>query len=142
MAWRDWADEKAASQWKRSRRRSRSRRSRSSVRKVPKYTSRGVPVVTSLSDKSRLARRKAGGKVAVHAGHAAWASARFATRAIPIIGWGILAYDVYSFASWLAEKQSVKSPQAHVDPFLFENINDPRYVVGYELTPISPWRTM
>ena len=65
------------------------------------------------------------------------------TRLIPgPVGWAFIAYDVYSLASWWAEKQSVKSPEAHVDPFLFEVIADSRYVVGYQDTSISPWRTM
>ncbi len=67
---------------------------------------------------------------------------RVGSRALPVLGLGMLAYDIYTFAEYLQDKQSVKSPEAHVDPFLFENITRHRYVQGYNTTPISVWRTM
>ena len=63
-------------------------------------------------------------------------------RGVPYLGWALLAYDVYTFAESLQDKQSVKSPEAHVDPFMFENITHHDYVQGYNTTPISVWRTM
>jgi hypothetical protein len=75
------------------------------------------------------------------AAHAALGAARIGSRATPI-GWAFLGYEIYSIAKSHHDKQSVKSPSAYVDPFLFENITQHRYVQGYNTTPISVWRTM
>ena len=76
------------------------------------------------------------------AAHAATGAARLGSRALPILGWALTAHQIYSIAKSHQDKQSVKSPEAHVDPFLFENIIQHRYVQGYNTIPISVWRTM
>ena len=142
---RDWAERKYADYHLAKRRRQRR------VRPKPKPPTHvhGIPVIRKASDWKKVDRmvvRKSAGRTAgrgaVYGAHALTGAARLGSRALPVVGWAMLAYDVYTFAEYLQDKQSVKSPEAHVDPFMFENITHHRYVQGYNTTPISVWGTM
>ena len=143
---RDWVERKYADYYLTKRRRQRRVRPKP---KAPTHTSRGIPVIRKQSDWKKVdrqvARKSVGrgaGRGVVYGAHALKGAVRLGTRAIPIVGWGMIAYDVYQFGQYLQDKNSVKSPEAHVDPFLFENITHHDYVQGYNTTPISVWRTM
>ncbi len=143
---RDWAERKYADYQLTKRKRQRNIRSKPYKWNKKMGYPRPVTVESHRKAQASAARRattkRGATKGAVYGAHALKGAARLGTRAIPIVGWGMFAYDVYQFAQYLQDKSSLKSPGAYVDPFLFENITHHDYVQGYNTTPISVWRTM
>ena len=150
MAWRgrsrDWAERKYADYQLTKRKRQRNVRSKPYKWNKKMGYPRPVTVQSHRAAQVTAARRATAKRGltrgAVVGAHALSGAARLGSRAIPVVGWGMLAYDLYQFGEYLADKKSLKSPDAYVDPFLFENITHHDYVQGYNTIPISVWRTM
>jgi hypothetical protein len=102
------------------------------------YNGRKIRYIRSKHD-VRMAKFDRG---LVTAGRGVSIAGRVGSRALPVLGLAMLAYDIYTFAQSLQDKKSLKSPNVYLDPFLFQNITHHDYVQGYNTTPISVWRTM
>jgi hypothetical protein len=140
MAWRgrsrDWAERKVADYYLTKRKRQRRVRPKPKV-KIPTHSG-GIPVIRKASDWSKVpairreARKKAVTKTAVHGAHAAGLAFRVGTRAMPFVGWALLAYDAYTFGSWLSQKYTTVDKQADdISPYLLTREDQESYVVGF-----------
>jgi hypothetical protein len=141
MAWRgrsrDWAERKVADYYLTKRKRQRAVRSKPKV-KLPAHV-HGIPVIRKASDWKKVDRmvarrsvKKAVSKGAVHGAHAAGLAFRVGTRAIPFVGWALLAYDAYTFGSWLSQKYATVDKQADdISPYLLSREEEESYIVGF-----------
>ncbi len=139
MAWRgrsrDWVERKYADYQLTKRKRQRT------VRPKPKPPTsvHGIPVIRKASDWKKVDRmvarrsaKKAVSKGAVHGAHAVGLAFRVGTRAIPFVGWALLAYDAYTFGSWLSQKYSTVDKQADdISPYLLTREDHESYIVGF-----------
>ncbi len=138
MAWRgrsrDWAERKYADYQLTKRKRERAVRSK--PKPYPKHLPPPVTVKSHAARQRAIARRtaakKAGSKAAIHGAHAGALAFRVGTRAIPFVGWAILAYDAWSFASWLGQKYTTVDKQADdITPYLLSREDSGSYIVGF-----------
>jgi len=141
MAWRgrtrDWAERKVADYYLTKRKRQRAVRPKPDPYKgLRTDIPRPVTVESYRKSQASAARRASAKKVvskgAVHGAHAAGLAFRVGTRAIPFVGWALLAYDAYTFGSWLSQKYSTVDKQADdISPYLLTQEDEESYIVGF-----------
>ena len=159
MAWRgrsrDWVERKYADYHLQKRKRMRA------VRKPkiyatpytgPKYTSSGIPIIRKQSDWTKFHAKRHAKRSAVVAAHAAKGAVRLGSRAMPFIGWGMMAYDVYQIADHLHDMHQGSLHQyfkkEQLNPLDIEpHFDSVEYmypvIVGYEnLGPVDFTRTL
>jgi hypothetical protein len=141
---RDWVERKYADYQLTKRRRQR----RVHPKPKPPTHVHGIPVIRKQSDWKKVdhmvARKSAGraaGRGAVYGAHALALGARIGTRAIPVVGWAMFAYDAYQLASYLHDRTTATPQSFAYSPNCTTELNHHDYLQGY-YDPINPWRTM